>query len=327
MATYDYYDVVGELISKKIIPNGDEYDFEISPTALTYSRYFQFCQENLSERCDEYNIQPARFYFRENFDVNARAGLVNGYYIIAVNKGTVHNLYEFFYNQNNIFETEELSDFNILNTILDVPIGYFMYQAATMFTYYHELGHLIQKSQSLNLWINEQYDFVEDQFDFLKHLLEFDADMHAANSLCFHPIDLWEKLNDEQRSQQNLEKILSLTLASIFSYFLFLTKRRNEPIYYQKYTHPHPLIRVTYILAAFLDVAKIYFPEVSQTNIMNDAFRVVTKLFKSSMEDDIMHEYRDTLFREYHDIMGYIDIIIEQARNVPYLATNTVHRK
>ncbi|MVM40842.1 hypothetical protein GO730_29340 [Spirosoma sp. HMF3257] len=333
MATYDYYDIVGELISNKVIPKGDEFDFEMSPTSLNYSRYFQFCQENLSERCNDYNIQPAKFYFRESFEVNARAGFKNKYYVIAVNKGTIHTLYDFFYNQNNIFEESELADFNQLNAILDVPVGYFMYQSATLFTYYHELGHLIQFSNIIHnevipeLWLNEQYDNSVDNFDFTKHIYEFDADVHAANSVCFHPIDLWSNLDDEYKTLGNLEKILSLTLASVFSYFMFLMKNKNEEIYYNKYTHPHPLIRITYILTAFIDVAKIYYPTISQQNVINDVFKVTTILFKKSKVENIIIEYQDKLFKEYQNITDYISLILEKIKDDPTLVVNTVHKK
>lgn len=111
MMIYEYYDIVGELTKKGIVIKEDIYDFIDSPNSDTYEKYFQFCQENLSEQCTDYNIQPAKFFFRESFEVNARAGLLNNYFVIAVNKGTIHTLYNFLYSQNKIFDLNELYEY------------------------------------------------------------------------------------------------------------------------------------------------------------------------------------------------------------------------
>lgn len=327
MATYEYYEIVGDLMSNRVIPKSEIYDFEISPRSEVYRKYFQFCQENLTERCQDYNIQPAKFFSRENFEVNARAGLFNNYFVIAVNKGTIDTLYEFFYNQNYIFEEENLLNFRKLNTILDVPVEYIMYQSAILFTYYHELGHLIQKSPDLSLWINEQYINNQNKFNPLNHIYEFDADMHAANTVCFHPIDLWRKLSGDNKNKSNLEKLLSLTLSGIFSYFMFLMKNRNEEIYYDKSTHPHPLIRITYILTAFVGVAQEYYVDISQEKIVNEAFEITKLLFKKIGTEDVIDEYKKTLLVEYKNILGYITALAELSKSVPNLAINTVHKK
>ena len=148
MATYEYYDIVGELIREKVISKEDVYDFEDSPRSFTYEKYFQFCQVNLSERCQDYNIQPAKFYFKEDLRVNANASFVKDHFVVAVNKGTIQSMYEFLYGQNDIFDEPDFSVYNQLNDILDVPLSYLMYQSASLFTYYHEQGFLIKTAGS-----------------------------------------------------------------------------------------------------------------------------------------------------------------------------------
>src|SRR5690349_2805193 len=100
MPIYNYQAITDELVVNNVTPKNDIFFFEESPIAPVFAHYFQFCQENLSERCKEYNIQPAKFYFRNEFSVNASAGKTpapNEYYIIRVNMGTLMSLYSLFY--------------------------------------------------------------------------------------------------------------------------------------------------------------------------------------------------------------------------------------
>ena len=134
-------------------------------------------------------------------------------------------------------------------------------------------------------------------------------------------------MEEENKNQANLEKLLSLTLSSVFSYFVLSMNGTNKLIYYKNFTHPHPLIRMTYIMTAFLDVAKIYYPNIIQKEVMNKSFEVTCKLFQSIDHEDVILNYKDTLFREYGNVMEYMEGLINSAQKIPYLVTNTFHKK
>lgn len=76
-------------------PISEIYDYESSHLAPVYDRFFNFCQENLSGHSEEYDIQPAAFYFGTSYDVNAVAFSTGTYNLIEMNMGTIFSMYTF----------------------------------------------------------------------------------------------------------------------------------------------------------------------------------------------------------------------------------------
>ena len=324
---HNYTDNIHELEHSAKIPFGDIFDYRHSPISEIYERFFQFCQENLTNQCNEYNIQPAKFYFRTEYGINARAGVLNGYFIIGVNMQTIHSLYDLFYEKNGIFETDHYLSNNYKDVVnkFDVPVGHLMFQLATLFTYYHELGHLIQKSPILPLWLSEQYiDKNNEVFSIERHVLELDADINAAHSICFHLIEYLKKLNPEDRTQENLYKILSIGIASIFSYFL-LYFQDTKNIYYKKYTHPHPLVRISYIVDCFIRVAEINLPSDFLINLektLKEGFRISDIFFRTVLSSNLVDDFGKLLLTESNNIEMYINELLNIAEKMPYLVKN-----
>jgi hypothetical protein len=261
--TYNYQDNIKELRELANIPLADIFNYEDSPIQYLYAKYFQFCQENLSEQCHQFDIKPARFYYRSEFDINARAGKHNGYSIIGMNMGTIHSLYQTFYVQNHTFEKDKhlINSYRELGAKFDVPPGHLMFQLAILFTFYHERAHLIQKSTILSSGLSEKpYELEQSEFNIERHILEIDADLDAAYYICSHLFEYWRKLPEKDQTGENLQKILAIGVAGIFSYFLLYFNQPVE-IYYDKHTHPHPLIRITYILDRMIQFAQQYLME------------------------------------------------------------------
>ncbi len=68
---YGHNENIKELTQKEEINDAFDYTF-VDPFKVVET-YFQFCQENLSEECGEYDIHPARVYIRADRQVNGRA--------------------------------------------------------------------------------------------------------------------------------------------------------------------------------------------------------------------------------------------------------------
>ena len=67
--SYDYYDVVGEMLTKGVIRKEEVFDYTVieDPNLLIeFERNFDFCQVNLAEKCSRFDIQPAKFFFNNN---------------------------------------------------------------------------------------------------------------------------------------------------------------------------------------------------------------------------------------------------------------------
>lgn len=324
---YNYEENIEVLSQSAGIPLNDIFDFEYSPIKQIYERYFQFCQENLSEECAEYDIRPARFYFRAVYGINARAGKHNGYSIIGVNMQTVHSLYDLFYEKNDIFETDDYLNENYKSLIdnFDVPVGHLMFQLATLFTFYHERAHLIQKSPILELWVSEQIEeMVDDEFSIERHVLELDADLDAAHLICFHLIEYWKKLSPENRTQANLQKIFSVGVASVFSYFLLYFKESME-VYYNQHTHPHPLVRISYIVDCFIRVAEINLPNdfiLDLRTTLREGFVISDIFYKSVFQSNLVEDFASHFMAESGNIENYVNELLGVGEGMPNLLKN-----
>ena len=321
-SNYDYYEEIGKLLKVvTFVKKDDVYDFMLSPNNEIYEQYFQFCQENLRNYCKEYDIQPSFFYFREDLTVNAHAIVSESNYVIGVNKGTIHQLYELFSNTN-IFK-QKLKEYQVFETFLDVPLNHLMFQLSTQFTYYHELGHLIQNSPSLVQGLDENYN---QELKSKNHKLEFDADLHGANSIAFHVLQYWDKIQAEFKTQENMEKLLATCLASVFCYLSLLFRSFKKDIYYAENTHPHPLIRITYILPTFIDVITKHH-SIEQVKIIKESIRISNELFLENKREDLVGTYLDKLFTERDNIQEYVKYLVNEAEKYPNLAVNKVHKR
>lgn len=230
----------------------DALDYTDNDPYEVVEKYFQFCQQNLSEECGEYDIQPARIYIRDNMKVNGGATRTKTHSIIAVNFGTIVTLFRFFTDNRSIFEKDELAEYKQLDEAFD--LDYLAFQLTTQFTYYHELAHLIQRSPIDHHWLDELYaKYIKegDGYSLEKHVYEFDADIFGSGQEALHIIEYWKRLPDELRTSDHLGLLLSVGAGAIFSYFLFLMEHYSN-IYYKAGDHPHPIVRISYMVDNFI---------------------------------------------------------------------------
>ncbi len=324
---YLHTDNIAELVKATGIPNEDFFDYTFSDPYQVVEQYFQFCQTNLSEKCDEYNIQPAKFYIRKRMDVNAAAAKVQDYYLIRVNFGTIVTMFRMYTDHRSIFESEALSDFVELHNKLDASLDYLLFQISIQFTFYHERAHLIQKSPVDNTWIEESYENLipeNEPFDLQRHLYEFDADLHGATFVAFHLVEYWKKQTDDLKTDKHLNLIVSVGVAGVLAYFIFM-KRNYSKVYYKASTHPHPLIRISYILDNLVRTVegnldqKLAF---NSTGIIKDAFRIVDNLFTAA-GTTWLSEFTNDFFDEMKDIKSYVDsVLIAESKKLPELTIN-----
>ena len=326
---HDYNKVIQELIRLGIIDSSEIFDYEFSPLKEIYQNYFDYCQENLLNHCHEYNIQPARFFFSNNYGVNAKAGLIKDYFVIGVNMDTIHTAYELFYEQNNIFdENPILSEmFLELSDKLDVPFGFLMFQMTTLFTYHHELAHLVQKSSLLETGFHEQYGIGHEiEYSIEKHVLEFDADIQGANAICFQLLEYFKKLPNEDQTIKNLSKLMSLGITSIFSYFL-ICFNKTKNLYYKKFSHPHPLIRICYVLDCFVAVVEENFPfknvKLKPENLIRFGFSISDIFFRSKTQyQHLTGEFQSQFIDKTDGIEYYINELLEYSKTMKNLMIN-----
>lgn len=333
MSIYNYEEIIQELKDKGVITGQDVFDFSLYPNKHIFEEFFQFCQVNLSEVCVElgYNIEPAKLYFTNRTSVNACAAHGEKYYVIKINMGAIHNVFDLFCN-NDILEDEELLTYKEFNDLIvkdkGASIVFLMFQAAIQFTYYHELGHLIQFSQQGGgkASIAEQYTGTNGKFEPLKHIMEYDADNHGTHNVAFHTDDFWNHLSSSLKTEDNLRKLIVISLTGILGYIFFLWQSLKEDIYYDKYDHPHPLIRVTWIVGIFINTLETKYDSIHRSEIIEETVRVLDIYFKHKGEDRLRTRFEGPLAQEYENIVGYCESVLQWAEKIPFLTTNTVHK-
>jgi len=327
---YNYADTIEELKANAKVPAGDIFEYEFSEIKDIYQLYFQFCQENLTEECNDFDIQPAKFYYRTEYGINARAGFQNGYFIIGVNMQTIHSLYDLFYEKNDISETAPflLENYKELTDNFDVPTGHLMFQLAALFTFYHERAHLIQKSDLLSTTLFEQPIPTNEQgFSIERHVIELDADLDAAHKICFHLVEYFKKLDANDKISENLQKILSLGVASIFSYFLLYYKE-GVKVYYKEYTHPHPLVRISYIVDCFVRVAEINLPEDLKVDLgktIREGFIIADTFYKSVFNIELVEAFSGQFMNESKNVELYVNELLGIGEGMAFLVKNRPH--
>lgn len=331
---FKYEKIIEELIMENILSPNDIFDYQFAPLKDIYENYYQYCQEYLTKYCQEYEIQPARFYFRNGNSVNALADRKNGFFLIGVNTGTIRETYNLFYNQNKIFEEDELlaKEFTELSNIINIPFGFLMFQLSTLFTFHHEVAHLVQKSPLLNLGIKEKYNNLVSKNSIIKrHILEFDSDLHAADAVSSQILLNFKQLPIKYRDSKNLVKLLAIGIATIYIYFILCFHDNLQKIYYMEFSHPHPLIRISYVLDRFIRTANENLPirGTLDPEILTQLGFIISNIFLNSQKytEELIAEFPNKFAEKFDSIENYVNDLLEYSKNKKNLMMNrTLHK-
>lgn len=330
---YNYKQTTDEIVKAAGINPDEVFDYTGVPLEQIFDMFFQFCQENLFIKSKEFGIEPARIFIRNNVGINAFATKSKGYYIVGINSGTIINLYYFFDSKSGLFDASDFAFLNSLNghlKTIDTPIFYLMQQFCNQFTYYHELGHLIQKSPDLQHQIEESYFSPVNKCVYTpeRHVYEFDADIYASEHTAFHILEFWGKQGPEIKTSENLSYLISAGVSAIFSYFLKLMEHYDK-MYYAETCHPHPLVRIVYIIDSFIQTVQGNIganQDVNFKTIIQNAFLISDTMFKAEGSNQV-EIFVKLFWDEKQNIEAYIkDSIFNLIGGMPNLAYNRVRK-
>lgn len=303
-----YKDQKEELINKIGFKKEEIFEYEFSPLKDEFDWVFKFYQENLKKNV-KYGITPALIFFNTNLSINAWAGKNKGYYIISFNMGTIVRLIQLFIEKLEVFYSDE-DQFSDFEKLLDNPVNVLMYQNAIHFTFYHEMAHLVQQSELLNDKIYEKCNEA-DNYSEIKHILELDADEFSALSIGGHILRYAETTFGDKINSSQFEGLVIISCSSIFLYLsLFQTSKRD--IYYDESTHPHPTIRILWIIFTIVSYcshslkAKGIQIELDKESIIDNTFLICERVGGIVYENNHFINFKNTLKKERSNIIGYL---------------------
>lgn len=299
--------MIAEMLSKPIIAKGDYYDYEDDINKEEFDSAFLFYKEAL-ERNEYYGIVPNYIFYNNDLRVNAMAAKYKDSFIISMNKGTIAFLLSSF-RKDDLLEGSGLEYWIEFEKELDNSISNLMYQNALHFTFYHEMAHLVQKSELLELGLYEQP--MQNDFSARRHILELDADEYSALSVGSHTLQYARTIYGDEVPNDKLEKLLVLVCASILIYLMSFPSNRRG-IYYKESTHPHPIIRVTCIVFVIIGYSKQALEQIEldlvldSKSIVNQSIELAEALSVKTLGYDYLSGYKDSVGLEADNIVAYI---------------------
>lgn len=305
----EYRRVIAEVSKSAGIDANEIFDFENSPSKDEFDQIFTFYQETLLSN-GGYGIEPSFLYFNTGFSANAQAKKAYNCYLISINMGMVVNLMNMFKGKFSLLEDTNNDDFVKFQTLLDTPINELMYQNAFHFTFYHEMAHLIQNSEFLDGALHERVE-TSVEYSIQRHNLELDADEFSALCIGAHTIQYAQHMFGSSLDTDKVEKLLTIVCSSALMYLLSFGTNSDD-IYYEEKSHPHPIIRITRIVATTVHysiqaLTQIGFQlDLKPQRIIAEAIRFSNNISCKVLGNNPIERYEQYLNTEKGNIEAYI---------------------
>jgi hypothetical protein len=242
-----YTKEIFDIVQNKLINNDEIFNYIETPLESLCDKIYLYYKKLIENNSDLYNIDPNFFFYKNNITVNASAYIIEKNTLISINIGTINKL------KNTFLDNEELTEkifgesIQKLNKILienKSSVMEFMYYSSIIFLINHEIGHLIQNNGELNKNFSESIEDTE-VFNIENHIYEVDSDIFASLKLTQDIHQVWQRFDDQYKTDEFLCDLISLATSAIGIFKLFNLNAERE-IYYKEKSHPHVAIR--YIL-------------------------------------------------------------------------------
>lgn len=310
----------------------DHFDHTNLESELTekYEYFYDKFERLFTEKASIFNLKDCVFYIRNDINCNAFATNPKGYNIIGITHGYAIRMMEIFSAaqlssmvENGLFsfDTSMLSSYEKIIKSGSLKIHEFMLECSIYFTMGHEFQHILQFNSSK---IARHYHYSENassaQFDFQKHLWEFDADRFGAYDMIRYVFSISRNFID-----RDVDKVLvSFGLGSVFiSKILFYLKVVNpnerpelQPFYTKEKSHPHPLVRIMNIIEYYYDNLMGAFPtlELQLQDLLNISLWIVKKYLDVLIpEQTLINQIFDKLHLHLEDINLYNQELFDNA--------------
>jgi hypothetical protein len=307
------YDIEIENSTKNgILKNADIFDFRGLPIEEHFGGLYKFCRENLDINSLKENISPNIFLYTNSFEINAKAGFINGQNVILINLGLMKNCLS---NYSGNKRLDEFVDNKFPNLIkkLDNPMSHLAFQLTTQFTYYHELAHLFQfcnKKKEIEL----QERKTDDTYDLMKHKLEINADTYASISIATHLQQYIDKIFGNEIDKKIISDTIKILGACLLNYVINFSDKTE--IYIDNYSHPHPFLRLLNIILNISNHIES-MPNLKEKDIAlngSEIFKSILEFYQELEDNGIFPtKFSDLVYKTetfYNEILKYMNEIL-----------------
>ncbi len=271
------------------IPKDEIYDFTEDRIKSFYQRYFDWCVDNLSDYSKAFGIEPSYFYYWNTTKINAEAGLISGKYIIRFSKSYMEALHKKLGTKGQFIDKTDWTAFHNLQKVLPNSLEFLMFQASTIFTFYHEFAHFVQFKD--RVFKKSEYPS-KGNFSFENHLYEYDADLNGSQFVSLYIQQFYnELLPKEYRNLNNYKRLMYLGISSIIiTQLLFLNGQLfpyppdivDTTFYTKEKSHPHTYVRAKYIIEHYIRIAKANGVLIDFSDTASNISVICNEFFKDS---------------------------------------------
>jgi len=144
------------------------YNYGDDELSAIYRDFSIFCLTNLKKFKKEQGLPTIAFFYHQENTVDGAAGNSFGMPFIYLNRGIVDIVFPFFSDKENVFNATQFAGLKALGNLLHKPIGHLMFEATTLFAFYHERAHIRQFKSEILKENAQQYVFHHFQvFEFV----------------------------------------------------------------------------------------------------------------------------------------------------------------
>lgn len=274
-----YEEEIKNLLKKTLVTKDDVFKFSFTPNEKEFAETFLFYRQTLDEAA-KWGVTNSHIFFINDVRVNAYATAFKGVGVIGINSGLMLWLIQNLKNRKEIDDLLRIKYNNIYES-LDNPLNVLLYQVAQHFTFYHELAHLIQKSEFLNHLLYELPQ-QESPYSIITHKLEMDADSFSALATAAHIHQYIFKIFGENITNDNVESVIELFCSGILLYFLSFDSFKDE-MYYQESSHPHAAMRLINVILIISHYCR-QSPRLIEKGVVLNHNRIIDKTMENAME-------------------------------------------
>ena len=218
------------------------------------------------------------------------------------------------------FDKTDWVAFKKLQNITPNSLEFLMFQASTIFTFYHEFAHLVQYKGKV-FSINE-HSF-DDTYSFEKHVFEYDADLNGCQFVSVYFQQFFqEQIPREHQTENNYKRLMYLGISSIvitqllFLYgkiYPFQPQNLDTDFYTRKKSHPHTLVRAKYIIEHYVGIAKANGVKIDFGDTTSNITIICNEFFKDS---GVFKDFILGFQNHFDEINAYsLDLFIGQRDN------------